>query len=509
MRDRVQKFTDLGIQLLTVIAHDTHFVQRISGARMPKSCPYPLLVDPTATVSATYGAAFQAKARTLWSNRQLTFIIDPTGVIRARYEGDSPRLSCMAGPVELRGGKGSDLLTSVVDLLAQRRSIERLQADGDERLQQAASLVLQPIGPAARAEVVALMDALTSDDELIRRGASAALSWLAPVAEEAVPALTTAVSDENVDIRRLAITALGRIGSAAKPAIPQLVQALGEDDADARAAALLALRRFGPAATPGLERGLKHNNPRVRIGSLSLLPDGSFTVDQRHPDRRVRTLSLRHKAHVKDGDLVHVRGLTHLVALDLTGTSITDRGMVHLKAIKNLEVLHLGPRTGDDALAQLKHLKNIRHLTVGRRTTDAGLAHVSHFADLRELVAGRTRISGAGLAHLKSLVHLHTLRLRESPLKDGGLVHLRGMKLRKLQLGKTRITDSGLAHLKHLPTLETLNLRAEGKQITDAGIAHLEQVTSLKLVQLGSGTSVTRTSRRSLQKALPDASIGN
>ena len=43
---------------------------------------FPLLMDPSLTVSATYGVAFQMRIHTELSNRPATFIIDKQGVIR-------------------------------------------------------------------------------------------------------------------------------------------------------------------------------------------------------------------------------------------------------------------------------------------------------------------------------------------------------------------------------------------------------------------------------------------
>jgi peroxiredoxin len=43
---------------------------------------YPLLLDPSLTVSATYGVAFQMRIHTELSNRPATFIIDRDGILR-------------------------------------------------------------------------------------------------------------------------------------------------------------------------------------------------------------------------------------------------------------------------------------------------------------------------------------------------------------------------------------------------------------------------------------------
>ncbi len=43
---------------------------------------FPLLMDPTQTVSAEYGVAFQMRIHVERSNRPATFIVDKEGVIR-------------------------------------------------------------------------------------------------------------------------------------------------------------------------------------------------------------------------------------------------------------------------------------------------------------------------------------------------------------------------------------------------------------------------------------------
>ena len=50
---------------------------------------YPLLMDPSLTVSAMYGVAFQMRVHTEWSNRPATFVIDRKGVIRFMKKGES------------------------------------------------------------------------------------------------------------------------------------------------------------------------------------------------------------------------------------------------------------------------------------------------------------------------------------------------------------------------------------------------------------------------------------
>ena len=50
---------------------------------------FPLLMDPTLTVSAEYGVATQMRIHTEWSNRPATFVIDREGVIRFVKKGNT------------------------------------------------------------------------------------------------------------------------------------------------------------------------------------------------------------------------------------------------------------------------------------------------------------------------------------------------------------------------------------------------------------------------------------
>ena len=50
---------------------------------------YPLLIDPSLTVSATYGVAFGMRVHVEVSNRPATFIVDKDGVLQYARVGDN------------------------------------------------------------------------------------------------------------------------------------------------------------------------------------------------------------------------------------------------------------------------------------------------------------------------------------------------------------------------------------------------------------------------------------
>ena len=87
---------DLDVQLLAIDPHESwsaKYLLKETGFET-SDVNYPLLLDPTQTVSATYGVAFQMRIHTELSNRPATFIIDKEGIIRyerrAKTFGDRP-----------------------------------------------------------------------------------------------------------------------------------------------------------------------------------------------------------------------------------------------------------------------------------------------------------------------------------------------------------------------------------------------------------------------------------
>ena len=101
MRGKLKEFEKLNAQLLAVDPHESwaaKFLLKDTGLSTA-DLHYPLLLDPSLTVSATYGVAFQMRIHTEWSNRPATFIIDKRGKItdakRARTFADRPKASAV------------------------------------------------------------------------------------------------------------------------------------------------------------------------------------------------------------------------------------------------------------------------------------------------------------------------------------------------------------------------------------------------------------------------------
>lgn len=84
LRESLETLDDAGAQVLAVDPHESwsaKFMLKDSGASTD-DLSFPLLMDPSLTVSATYGVAFQMRIHTERSNRPATFIVDKQGIIR-------------------------------------------------------------------------------------------------------------------------------------------------------------------------------------------------------------------------------------------------------------------------------------------------------------------------------------------------------------------------------------------------------------------------------------------
>lgn len=84
MRDQLAAAEDLDAQLLAVDPHESwaaRYLLKESGFET-SHVNFPLLLDPSQTVSASYGVAFQMRIHTELSNRPATFIIDKAGILR-------------------------------------------------------------------------------------------------------------------------------------------------------------------------------------------------------------------------------------------------------------------------------------------------------------------------------------------------------------------------------------------------------------------------------------------
>ena len=172
----------------------------------------------------------------------------------------------------------------------------------------------------------------------------------------------------------------------------------------------------------------------------------------RNSEGRITHVSFgRRPELMTDAEAPLFQALTSLEELNLGGTGITDKSLVHLRGMSSLQELSLF-FTG---------------------VTDAGLKELTSLHSLRRLYIGSTNITDAGLEHLKTLNQLQILDVMDcEALSDAGLLHLHGLsELQTLSLRGTNISDAGAVQLSVLSKLEELHLPS---QVNDATISKLK-----------------------------------
>ena len=179
-----------------------------------------------------------------------------------------------------------------------------------------------------------------------------------------------------------------------------------------------------------------------------------------------------------------MRARGDLQKLDLRNTEVTDVGLEHLKGLTNLRGLDL---SGCNIAGSLQ-LPNLRG------TGAAGNARTS-----------RCVMTDAGLKHLEGMSRLHQLDLIGCDVTDAGLTHLTGLiSLKSLCLDDTKITDAGITNLKGLNSLQYLSLAR--MQLTDAVLMHFEGLSNLRFLDL-EGTKASDAGAQHLRHAVPGIDI--
>ena len=103
-----------------------------------------------------------------------------------------------------------------------------------------------------------------------------------------------------------------------------------------------------------------------------------------------------------------------------------------------------------DLLSEIGSLHRLDFLDLsGTRITDMGLVQLKGLTNLETLKLSRTEVTDGGLKHLKGLARLDWLDLSNSQVTDAGLEHLTAMtSLKLLELNETQTTAEGRALIR-------------------------------------------------------------
>ena len=242
-----------------------------------------------------------------------------------------------------------------------------------------------------------------------------------PDAEALVPALELAANQQAHD--RPLLAEIQRLGGTAKREVvaPHWLRSIASDE---------ALSVFG----------------RIVEITLNERTDGhKLPVPKKLADR------------VTDDWLRNLDGQIPLRRLELSGTAITSAGLIHLKELKNLEVLNVCLTAVDDR----------------------GFEHLAGLVQMRRMVVCSTKITGSGFQHLAGMTHLESINLHSSPASDAGLKAIGKLaSLRRLEIVHSHVTDAGLKHLAGLKNLRQLHIASH--ETTEAGLPFLAQLQELE-----------------------------
>jgi HEAT repeat protein len=118
-----------------------------------------------------------------------------------------------------------------------------------ERTRYHAQWALLELGPAAKAAVPRLREALTSDREyMVRQHAAWTIAEIGCFTDETVAALIAALDDREYVVRYAAAQTLGRVRPAREDVIAALLAALGDEEVKVRVRAVRSLGEQGPGA---------------------------------------------------------------------------------------------------------------------------------------------------------------------------------------------------------------------------------------------------------------------
>ncbi len=205
-----------------------------------------------------------------------------------------------------------------------------------------------------------------------------------------------------------------------------------------------------------------------------------------------------------DRTLTSLEQQTTLKRLNLTGLTISDSGLTHLRGFKDLEILEINPfGPGGQWLSSHESesqefirefspresgsegetwIEGVLGLDVSSPITDSGLENFKGLTKLKELDLSGLDISDKGLMFFAGNTNLERLSLNYTRVTGTAFQTCAFPRLRSLDLGKTSITDAGLGHLKGLTNLQSLDLY--GTKITGTGFSHLKRLTKLRTLAL-------------------------
>ena len=266
-----------------------------------------------------------------------------------------------------------------------------------------------------------------------------------------------------------------------------------------------------PAAELDALAGLPVTVAEVNLQGSAGCTDAVFARIAAAPGLRFLYILILTGTPVTDAGLVHLKPFRHLLNLRLEGAQVAGPGLAHLRGLPRLASLGLGGPSLTNA--DLGHLKGLNLGQLGLvecRVADDVFAAVAGMSSLRTLDVLATPVTDAGVAKLKGLTDLMnvTFQFKEPnpAFTDASLPVIAGWRdLATLTLTNAAVTDDGFGKLKGMPKLRVVKL-SDLPKLTDDGLAHLAGCPALESVSL-TRVKATKAGAEALVAARPACKV--
>lgn len=212
-------------------------------------------------------------------------------------------------------------------------------------------------------------------------------------------------------------------------------------------------------------------------------------------------------SNLKDEWLEYLAGL-QLRKLLISGTEITDGGIIHLSKISTLQRLNLGrTKVTNVGIKNLLPLQNLIYLGLrGTRVTDDVIDSLKNFPNLQELDLRDCSVTWAAIARLKELPRLQIFSLGPIPLTPEQLRPLKEMKtLQNLRLDHCSLGEPGMSELATFTNVSELDVYEPS--YTDRALMRFVRTKQLNALRLDGSIGLSPAALEAFKKARPDCKV--
>lgn len=164
-------------------------------------------------------------------------------------------------------------------------------------------------------------------------------------------------------------------------------------------------------------------------------------------------------------DVIASQG-SSLLAVDVSGSNVTDSGLRLLKNCSNIQALTLNycDQFSEHGLKHINGLSNLSSLSIRKScaVTPDGMRAFSNLVNWEKLDLERCSYIHGEFVHFKGLKKLESLNIGCCKcITDSDMKAISGfINLKELQISNNNITDLGISYLRGLQKLATLNVEA-------------------------------------------------